>query len=416
MKSRRNVILYAALTLASVIFIALGNAVTSRGAELFTAQTASVAQTDVAAVREITDIKQTTNQISDTATFTVTEISYEAEVLLGERRGKRLSVTQTYDNMSALTPTPVRVGDIYFIYTYADGSVATGNLIRLTMLLPAFAVFVLLFILFARLKGASSLFALLMSVLSIFLVFVPAILSGRNVYLWALVICVYTVAITPFFVGGFNRKSLAAALGCLGGVAVAAALTALLNSLMRITGAADEEAMYVALILENPIDLRAVTFAAILIGALGAALDVSMSIASAVSEMKQSSPDAPASQLARSGMSVGRDIIGTQISTLVLAYIGGSLSVVLLLIAYQNSVFELLNLELVIIELLQSLVGAFTILFVIPATALVSARLLSGGAETKHGEKHRVHHERHEDGDAPAPNAAEGFHIGHTDK
>ena len=85
----------------------------------------------------------------------------------------------------------------------------------------------------------------------------------------------------------------------------------------------------------------------------------------------------------------------------------------LLLIAYQNSVFELLNLELVIIELLQSLVGAFTILFVIPATALVSARLLSGGDKREHGDKHRVHHERHERDAAPV---TDGFQIGHPDK
>ena len=415
MNKRRNFLLYCALTLASIAFIALGNLITSKGAKLFTGQTASVAETNVAVIREITDTKETTTQISDTAFFTVTEISYEAEVLFGERAGERLSATQTYDNMGSVVPAPVSVGDIYFLYTYADGSVLTGNLVRLTVLLPAFAVFALLFILFARFRGASSLFALLMSVLSIFLVFVPAILSGRSVYLWALIICVYTVAITPFFVGGFNRKSLSAALGCLGGVGVAAALTALLNSLMRITGAGDDESMYVALILENPIDLRAVTFAAILIGALGAALDVSMSIASAVAEMKLSSPDAGSSQLARSGMNVGRDIIGTQISTLVLAYIGGSLSVVLLLIAYQNSVFELLNLELVIIELLQSLVGAFTILFVIPATALVSARLLSGGGSGGHEAKRRIHHER-EHGADTVPTVAEGFHIGHLDE
>lgn len=379
MDRRKTILLYAALAAFSLAFVAAGNAITSRGAKLLSGQTADGIKTSVVRVVEIKDVKETTQPMGGDSYFTLTEIVYNAKALRGEREGEIITATQTYDTISSLVPTPVRAGDVVFVYAYPDGSVSTGSHLRLPTLIAAFAAFALLFVLFARFKGASSLFALLMSVLSVFFVFVPAVLSGRNVYFWALVICVYTVAITPFFVGGFNAKSVSAALGCLGGVAVAAALTAALNSLMRITGAADEDAMYVALILDKPIDLRAVVFAAILIGALGAALDVSMSIASAVSEMSDKSPDATASQLARSGMNVGRDIIGTQISTLVLAYIGGSLSVVLLLIAYQNTTLELMNLEIVIIELLQSLVGAFTILFVIPATALVSARLLAGG-------------------------------------
>ncbi|MDO4566666.1 MAG: YibE/F family protein, partial [Oscillospiraceae bacterium] len=189
------------------------------------------------------------------------------------------------------------------------------------------------------------------------------------------------------------------------------------NSLMRITGAVDEDAMYVVLILSEPIDLKAVTFAAILIGALGAALDVSMSIASAVSEISEGEAGASRGQLAQSGLKVGRDIIGTQISTLVLAYIGGSLSAVLLLIAYQSSVFELLNLELVIIELLQSLVGAFTILFTIPATALVSAALLSREAKRpQNGERETAGEKRlyHAPRSVSRPERGEGeFKIGH---
>ena len=403
---KKNRLLYLLLLIFSVALVVVGNRVASDGAKMFLGQTGVQTERRIVRVDAVLSVDEKQTEIGDAFTMTETNIQYTGTVLFGEDRGEAIAAHQTYDSMTGRLPTPVEKGDWVFVYLTpgTTNDYYTGEFVRLKILIPAALIFCVLLIVFARFKGFSSLLALGLSVLAIFLVFVPAILAGRNVYLWAFFVCLYSIMITPFFIGGFNRKSTASALGCIGGVAVAAALTALLNQLMKITGSVDEDAMMVSFILEEPIDLRAIAFAAILIGALGATLDVSMSIASSMYEMTEMTPDVGIKRLTAYGMNVGRDIIGTQISTLVLAYIGGSLSVVLLLVAYQASVIEMLNLEIVIIEMLQALIGAFTILFTIPATAAVCGIMFGnrGGGGDRRRKKRRAR--------KPQP---QSFRIGH---
>ena len=100
-------------------------------------------------------------------------------------------------------------------------------------------------------------------------------------------------------------------------------------------------------------------------------MDVSMSIASALNELAENMDRPSFSQIIKSGFEIGRDMMGTMSNTLVLAYIGGSLSMTLLLIAYSNSTLALLNREMIVVEILQALVGSIGLLLTIPLTTLV---------------------------------------------
>ena len=134
--------------------------------------------------------------------------------------------------------------------------------------------------------------------------------------------------------------------------------------------------MYVSLLNEtNPIDLRAIIFASITIGAMGATMDVAMDITSSLFEIRRKIPDISFSHLVHSGVIIGRDIMGTMANTLILAYIGSSLTTVLLFASYQSSLEQLLNRELIIVELLQALCGSIGILCTIPISALISSAL-----------------------------------------
>ncbi len=399
MKTTKDKTLYLILLIVSVALVWAGNRLTSKDATMFVGQSGMQTERHIVRVDTVLSSEDKETILGEGFTMRENTIKYTGTVLFGEQKGMPVTAVQQYDSLSGRIPTPVEKGDWVFIYLLPEttGGYHTGEFIRLKVIIPVAIIFCILLIFFARFKGLSSILALGLSVLSIFLVFIPAILSGRNVYVWAVLICLYSIMITPFFIGGFNKKSIASALGCIGGVTVAGVLTAFLNQIMKITGSIDEEAMMVSFILDEPIDLRAIAFAAILIGALGATLDVSMSIASSMYETTEMTPEISLKKLTAYGMNVGRDIVGTQISTLVLAYIGGSLTVVLLLVAYQSSVMEMLNLEIVIIELLQALIGAFTILFTIPATAAVCGLMFSGGkpkvpekqipTSRKHGKK-----------------------------
>nr|WP_279287448.1 YibE/F family protein [Neobittarella massiliensis] len=260
----------------------------------------------------------------------------------------------------------------------ADGSddYIAGNFVRENWLLGLVAVFFLLMLLFGRMQGLNTILSLVLTCAAVFTVLVPAIASGRNIYLWTVLVCLFIVVMTLSIITGFTRKSAAAALGCLGGVCVAGLLTVFMNSAMKISGLVDEDTFMLA--SQDPsrnLDLLGIIFAAIVIGALGATMDVSMSISSSLEELLIKVPNMSFIELLRSGLRIGRDIMGTMANTLILAYVGSSLSLILLMLSYQNTTASLFNLEFIATEVLQALAGSIGILFTIPLTAISTGLL-----------------------------------------
>ena len=135
--------------------------------------------------------------------------------------------------------------------------------------------------------------------------------------------------------------------------------------------------MLKALYLQN-VDFRELLFAGIVLGALGAVMDVAVSIASAQYEMKQLAPKTRFRELVASGLNVGRDVMGTMANTLVLAYIGGALPLILLISAQPDiSLLHVMNLNMIATEVVRSLVGSIGLLCAIPITAYATAFLIT---------------------------------------
>jgi len=181
---------------------------------------------------------------------------------------------------------------------------------------------------------------------------------------------------TLIIVYGGNRKSFVAALGCVAGILLSGILTLIMANVLELTGLLDEDSMNLLYINPDmPIDLRGVIFASIILGAVGAVMDVSMSIASSLNELVENMDMPSFSQIIKSGFEIGRDMMGTMANTLILAYIGSSMSVLLLYCAYNSSFIYLMNKEIIIMELLQSLIGSIGILTVIPFATFISAKV-----------------------------------------
>ena len=367
---------YTLLIIFSFLAVFIGNRVATENATMFTSQVRQGGETYLVKVDSILSVNTSQASYGGMNEVTQTDVKFSGTIVRGPKKGDSRVAVKTDDDLLQNASVTLEEGDLIFV-NVMDGDAQAGNFFRIRSIAILFVLLVIFLILFARLKGVASVLSLGLTVVAVFFVFIPAILSGYNVYLWALLVCVYSILITPPFVGGFNKKSLASILGSTGGVLLAGVLTLVMNHVMKITGFASEEDMFVLAILSEPIDLRAVTFASIIIGALGSTLDVSMSIATSVWEMHDSTGNDDFKSLLTSGFNIGRDILGTQISTLILAYIGTSLCTVLLLVAYQSSLLELLNLEMVIINLEDMLIGAATIILTIPFTALISALMLS---------------------------------------
>jgi uncharacterized membrane protein len=153
-------------------------------------------------------------------------------------------------------------------------------------------------------------------------------------------------------------------------------ITVIMDKVLFLTGIVDENSRYLAnLPLETSIDLRAIVFSGIIIGAMGAIMDVSMSISSSLWELKEKAGNITFEALFRSGLTIGRDIMGSMANTLILAYIGTSLSVVLILSVYSDSLVTLFNMEMITLEILQALAGSFGILLAMPLTAFFCATI-----------------------------------------
>ena len=297
------------------------------------------------------------------------KIIFEAEINSGRRKGQLIRAEQSLSDYSMITPKEVAEGDsILLINTnigwFYNGHVHTNGLFALGI------IFAICILIFGRTKGFNTILSLGFTVGSVFYVFIPAILAGKNIYLMSSLVCFYTTVITLLLVIGYSKKSLAAAIGCISGILTAGIITIIMDRVLQLTGVVDEYSRHlINLPLRTAIDLKAIIFAGITIGAMGAIMDVAMSIASSMWEIKEEAKSIKFNALFRSGLNIGRDIMGTMANTLILAYIGSSLSVVLVLSVYSNSLMELLNREMIMVEILQALAGSFGILFAMPLTA-----------------------------------------------
>ena len=375
---RFEIWVYILVILFSALFIYFGNKkMTSE--KMYMAEGAST-NSVVAIVESIVDIKTESIQSSGQYSFNTKDILFEAKIQNGQRKGEIVSGLQNINAYMMVVPKEIEVGDKVILFEISTASYGTdwvyGEYVRSDALMGLAIVFAVLLIIFGRSKGVKTLVSLLFTIMAIFYVFVPAVLAGKNIYLWAIIICVYTIVMTLILVSGLERKTLAASIGCFSGLAVSGFLVWFMDLFLGLTGIVNEESVYLIMMNpEQPLNLKAIVFAAILIGAMGAIMDVAMSIASSLNEIAMHSEKPRFSELVKSGMTIGRDIMGTMANTLILAYIGGSLTLVLLLITYTSGWIDLLNREMVVIEVLQSLVGSMGILFTLPLTTFVSAFL-----------------------------------------
>ena len=324
-----------------------------------------------ARVLRIVDQNEPGNDFEEFIPFQIRRITFEARVTRGERRGQIITATQGLGGFHGVIAREVSRNDSILLVNMHDTWFFTGYL-RTNRLLVLGMLFTLCVLFFGGKKGFNTLLSLTLTLGAIFAVFIPSILSGKNIYLMAILVCLYTTFMTLLIVIGFNKKAFTAGVGCICGLAVTGLLTIIMDRVLFLTGVVDEHSrLLLTLPVENPINLRAIIFAGIIIGAMGAIMDVSISISSALWELKKEAKRVNFKSMFHSGLTIGRDIFGTMANTLILAYLGTSLSLVLILSVYSNSLLALLNSEMIVVEILKGLAGIFGILLAMPLTAMI---------------------------------------------
>lgn len=326
-----------------------------------------------ARVIRIVDVK--TDNVSGENEFVT--VRFKAQALNTDLRGKTIDVIQEIDKAYAFSPRQVEQNDKVLVEGYTENGLQQyyfGDFIRITPLLWLLAIFCVLIVVFARMQGFKTVISLGFTCLAVFAVLIPAILNGHNVYLWSIIVSIYITVMTLSIINGFNLKFLCAVIGCVSGVFCSGLVVLITDRFLNMTGLLEEESIYLyQLYPDNPINLKAIIFAMIIIGALGAVMDVSMSISSSLYELRLKSPSISSKELMKSGFTIGRDMMGTMANTLVLAYIGSSLTSVLLLVSYNAGIEQVINKEMIIAEILQALAGSLGMLLTLPLTSAVCA-------------------------------------------
>lgn len=254
---------------------------------------------------------------------------------------------------------------------------------RLSAELWLFAAFALFLVLFAGKNGLQSLYSFAITVLMIWKVLVPAYLKGMNPVWVGMGITVLLTAIIILFVYGFERRTVVATLGSLLGIFTTAVMGILFTDLFKIHGAVMSNSESLLYSGYEHLNLTAIFMSGIFIGASGAMMDLSVDITSAVYEVIQKKPDIGRWEAARSGLNVGRAAMGTMTTTLLLAYSGGYIALLMVFMAQGTPIDHILNYKYVAAEILDTVVGSFGLVTVAPFTAMAAGFLLTKRASSK---------------------------------
>lgn len=304
-------------------------------------------------------------------------------VTTGQYKGETLLVTNT---VGPLYGAPLKAGDscTLIVSTYENGDVQATvyEYNRTVPLLIVVAVFLLVTVLVGGRTGAKSLVGLIFTVLSVFLLLFPALMKGAPTLLSTFLVCAYVAAVSFVILGGVQKKTVCALLGTVAGMALALIFALLAQAILRVNGlrGADVEPLLQLRQTGTPIGLKGLLAAGVILSALGAVMDVAMSLSSALSEVHAADPALDARALFRSGMNIGRDMVGTMTNTLILAFLGSGLTLTLYLYTLGLSAHQLLSSAYLSVEVMTAVSSSIGVILSVPITALICARAYAPSA------------------------------------
>lgn len=305
----------------------------------------------------------------------------EIEILSGTHRGEIMTVT---NYMSALFNVDVQEGDriIVRIMTDEDGSyyASVFNYDRGIVLGVFLLIFFALLVFLGGKKGVGALAGLVFTLCCIWFLLIPGLIRGAPAIPLTIAVTAVTAVASLILLNGYSRKTFCAVLGCVGGVLAAGVAAAIVGAATPMNGFNMQEAENLILYgADKGLRISGLLVCGVLISALGAVMDVSLGIVSSMWEVKEQNPALKAGKLFRSGMHVGRDAMGTMANTLILAFAGSSLNMMILVQTYEIPFLQLVNTDYICLEILQSVAGSLGILLTVPLVAFVSAAVMTRG-------------------------------------
>ena len=275
---------------------------------------------------------------------------------------------------------PMAVGDgvTVGLSTYSDGTVRCyiyeyDRSMGLALVLGAF---LLVTVVVGGKVGLKSLLSLGLTVAALIFILLPLLLRGWPTILTTFLVSVLVTAATFVILGGVDKKAVCACLGTLAGIALATVFGLLAQKLLRIDGYRQEYAealLQLRQTEESAIGITGLITAGVIVSALGAVMDVAMSISSALQELTRVNPDLTSKDLFRSGMNIGRDMVGTMTNTLILAILGSGLTLVVYIYSLSLQPWQLLSSAYMSLEAISGIASSIGVMLAVPLTAAICA-------------------------------------------
>ena len=300
----------------------------------------------------------------------------------GQYKGENMVA---YNYMGPLSGVPVSVGNsvTLTIKTHSDGttSATVYEFNRIPILAVYLLIFFVIIIIVGGRTGLKSLFGLIFTIFCLFTILIPLILKGAPPAFTTFIVCAYIALVCFTILGGVHRKTISAFLGTISGAFLAMVFGLAVQYFAKIDGYRLEDAepllqlKYVGEL--QSLNIRGLLVASIIISALGAVMDVAMSISSSLEEVHAANPSLSRNALFKSGMNIGRDMVGTMTNTLILAFLGSEFTLIIFLYSRGLTFYHLFSTAFVALETISGVSSSIGMVLAIPLTALISSTLIT---------------------------------------
>lgn len=311
------------------------------------------------------------------------DMKLQVKILTGEYKGETAEVTNYF---SSLYNVRVNQGDKVSIRIDENEKgyqVSVYNYYRVPQIIGAVVIFLLLLIVIGGKKGAKSAIGLIFTMVCIIGILLPLTLKGYSPLLVTIMLILICNLVTFFLIDGVQIKTVVAAVGSMGGVLAGAGFAVLAQHFMSVTTYQMDEAESLLLITSTTdLNMKNLFLCGILIACMGAVMDVSMSIASSIAELHTVNPQLTRWELFRSGMNIGKDAMGTMSNTLILAFAGNSLNMMVMIYSYGIGFQQLMNTDFIAIEIIRSIAGSIGIICTVPFVALIASTVFAKSHST----------------------------------
>ncbi|MBP6856754.1 MAG: YibE/F family protein [Candidatus Pacebacteria bacterium] len=313
----------------------------------------------------------------------------QVEIINGDKKGFITTFENDYVQLEQ--------GETFFlnhtVRTNGTEIFSVSDPYRLKSIIFFVALFILVTIIFGGKQGVRGLVSLVGSLALIFYVLLPGLLSGISPVLLSIGVSSLIIILGSYITHGFNRTTTTAVIGMILTIVITGILATTAVESTRLTGFADEEAIYLNFNTGGTLDFSGLLLGAILIGLLGTLYDASISQAIAVEEIYATNPKLTKKEVYKKVLRIGREHIGALVDTLAIAYVGAALPLLLFFVHATNLPFGMIiNREIFATEIIRIVIGSIGVILAVPLTTFISTQMLVGRPITRTHSSHSHHH------------------------